>query len=269
MCLIGVLDRGEGRYILFKNRDLEAQPDLPEPLVIGGSSATGYRRVVFPTTKDPTNTAIWGGVNKFGLSMQFADIYFGESHRSSNNKLEEQRNIVRHLHTEILADSKSALEAVNKMVETCVDPHGGGFDQMVLIVDPDTAVILESSTFGVAIEWLNEAKFLLRTHMPRLLGAFAPSSTDSPLCLSALTRYQRAMDLIGSNSAHWDVDFVKLLLSDNYYNDTDFSISRSGRMGIYKTSSSLIVESSSYGYHLHYVLNDRPTPEIFVQLEFK
>ena len=77
MCLIGAAFPRNGAYLLFKNRDLEDRPILPNPKVVTNVDTKSQNRIIFSTSIDGSQ-GIWGRVNEYGPSMQFADIYIPE-----------------------------------------------------------------------------------------------------------------------------------------------------------------------------------------------
>ena len=224
MCLVGVFHNRDNSYILFKNRDLEYRPNIPEPEIVKNGDNTNIL-IIFPSS-EKTSNEIWGGINKFGLSLQFADLYTNKL-SFSDKILEEKRIPLRKLHYEIINNCKSVEEATTFILKNYMDSTLGNFDQIILIADPKNSVIMECTNEGIGLNWSEKTGYLLRSNYPINLKYLAPDPFSEPLYLSALCRYNRANELIKKNVIK-DVALAKQILTDKVYGDTDLSICRSG-----------------------------------------
>lgn len=256
MCLIGIMRLYNNHYILFKNRDLEYLPDLPGPKNMNDK---GFRRIIFPTSSE-SDDAIWGGINEFGLSLQFADIY---TNFMDESKLENEREVIRNIHCHALSNCKNADQACSFIIK---EYRTNTFNSMILISDLELSIIIEATSKGLAMECLKDRGYLVRTHWPLLLSSFAPSVLKNRDHISALCRHQRATEMI-EKTENWGVQLAKLILSDRACGDTSYSICRSGADEEYITRSSLIIEATNRKKNCHFVLNQSPTIDNFQHKE--
>lgn len=256
MCLIGIIYPRGGGYLLFKNRDLEYRPILPEPSINSGAC----RYIAFPSA-DVDQTSIWGGVNEHGLTLQFADAYTNQD--SDDHDYEPTRKILRAWHYDALTQCATVHETLNRFLRAHADTSLRRLNQFALFADPHLAVMVECVLGEIAIEWLSDDhRFLLRTHWPIQLARHAPIPWVNRNVISALARYQRALELLkGCHDP--TLSFITALICNSAYGQTDLSVRRVAPPPLYQTVASLIVECTSTQCFCHYVLNKPPDVEAF------
>ena len=136
MCTIGVTFTKNNGFILFKNRDLSEKKENPDPIIANGEMGKYIKFGVSRIRKSPVSG---GGVNVKGVGILGAD---GNSLPNFTGKNYAKGEKTWETYEEVLSKTDNARDAYKLIIDTYEDLNIGGTGDIILIADPDRAVVL-------------------------------------------------------------------------------------------------------------------------------
>lgn len=251
MCTIGVTFTKNKGFILFKNRDLSQVKENPDPIIAKGEKGKYIKFGVSPDKKKP---GIWGGVNVNGVGILGAD---GNSLQNFEGKEYTTGEKTWETYEKVLSRTDNARDAYKFLIDAYEDLNIGGTGDIILIADPNRAVVLEYLPHRWGIEFIENRRDVVRTNFFQVMQHLRPSRDMNSLSLSSHMRFERAT-LILSQNQESDVEAIKRLCQDHGNGPSEYSICRHGGKGKYNTLCSAIMEVQKEKIHAHYVMNHNP-----------
>lgn len=251
MCLVGAIFQKDKGLIIFKNRDLINEKFNPNPQIEYGINGN-YIKFGVAADKKP---GVWAGINNNGVGILGADgnslLNFTGDKYSGGEKTWET-------YEEVLSKTKNAKEAYKFLIDAYEDMNIGGSGDIVLISDPNRAIILEYLPHMWGVEFIVDQPYVVRTNFFQVMQHLRPPRDMNSLHLSSHLRFERAMQLLSPKSYNLQVEDIKDLCQDHANGPSAQSICRHGGEGEYKTLCSVIMEVQKDEILAHYIMNQNP-----------
>ena len=212
---------------------------------------------VSPNKKKP---GVWGGVNVKGVGILGAD---GNSLPNFTGKNYAKGEKTWETYEEVLSKTDNARDAYKLIIDTYEDLNIGGTGDIILIADPDRAVVLEYLPHMWGIEFIEDRRAVVRTNFFQVMQHLRPSRDMNSISLSSRLRFERAMQMLSQNNHESDVEDIKKLCQDHANGPSEYSICRHGGRGKYNTLCSAIMEVQQDTIHAYYVMNKNPCDEAY------
>ncbi len=253
MCTVGAVFTKKGTVLAFKTVDIRGKWRLPKtPVVRKGSR---YRYMKFGTHLKPSKSGLWAGVNQKGLALLGADALGLATFWSK--KFGGFKELTK-TYEKVIGTAATAREALNIFIDEFQKQRIGLDGDIILLADRKEAIAVEYSFNQWGIQFSGSDYCLVRTNFFLVLRHLRHLPQEKILHLSALKRYERALELLSKTTNQTTVENIKDLCRDHYPEPGGMSICKHGGEGEHKTCGSAIFELTPKKIITHYNIGANP-----------
>jgi hypothetical protein len=232
------------------------EANLPEPTVEYGK----VPYIKFGTGK----TGIWAGINSFGFGVVGAD---GNSSLNVVGEYYGGGHLTWEAYEHVVANFTAVKDAYPWLIQFYEDNLIGGSGDIVLIADTSCAMVLEYARPGIwglntcrrnSHQDVHQPPYIVRTNFFIILSKYRPAIEDSPVHMSSMNRYSRAMQHLAQSGSTTKIADIENLLRSHLNGKSTFSVCRHGGNGEYNSVGSVIMSVGNGQVNTRYIVNDYP-----------
>ncbi|MBA7662050.1 hypothetical protein ES703_70073 [subsurface metagenome] len=157
-----------------------------------------------------------------------------------------------------LGKASTAKEATEFIIREYQDKKIGLDGDIVLVADRREAIAVEYSLNEWGLQFSGPNPYLIRTNFFLVLRHLRHLPQEKGLYLSAVKRYERAMEILSKTNINTTVDDLKEVCRDHYPEPSAMSICRHGGKGEYRTVGSVVIELVRNKIKIHYIAGMKP-----------
>lgn len=253
MCTLGAVFTKKGTVLVFKTIDIKGKWRLPKaPIIRKGSR---YRYLEFGTHVNKRKSRLWAGVNQKGLVILGADALGMATFW--NKKFGGFKELMK-TYEKVIGMAATAREALTILLDDFQRQRIGLDGDIILLTDRKEAIAVEYSFNHWGIQFSGSDSYLVRTNFFLVLRHLNHLPQEKILHLSALKRYERALELLSKTTNQTTVENLKDLCRDHYPEPGGMSICKHGGEDEHKTYGSAIFELTPKKIITHYNIGTNP-----------